>query len=136
MAKTYLGKLGEAPVVMLCGPIAHWWNENWDTAEHWHYAAWRDAVNDALVDEGYLVYRPHEAFKGTWNNKMQGVNNYVLGLSDFIVNLNPGVPSEGTDEEMDECEVQSKVVVYAPPTENFEAGIKELLDKLGAFNAE
>lgn len=132
MAKTVLGKLGEAPVVMLCGPIAHWWDENWETKEHWDYVAWRNFLSDELVKAGYLVYRPHEAFKGTWNNKMQGVNNYVLNLCDFILNLNPGVPSDGTDEELIECVRLDKIVIDAPPPAKYLwfNALYELLDQL------
>lgn len=115
MAETYLGKLGEAPVVILCGPIAHWWDDNWETPEHLHYNDWRDRVSARLVKEGYLVYHPHNAFKGAWNNRMQKINSQVIELSDVVINLNPGVPSDGTDEEMVQCSTINKPVIYAPP---------------------
>lgn len=138
MSKSYLGKLGEAPVVMLCGPIAYWWDtdtyRHWELPEHWEYVAWREALNDALVEAGYLVYRPHEAFKGTWNNRMQGLNNVVLSLADFIINMQPdGTWSEGTDEEMVECEKLGKKVFYAPPPAHrseWPWAIKNLLEEL------
>lgn len=138
MSRSFLGKLGEAPVVMLCGPIAYWWDtdtyQHWNLPEHWHYVAWRDALNDALVEAGYLVYRPHEAFKGTWNNRMQGVNNIVLALSDFIINMQPdGTWSEGTDEEMREVARLGKKVFNAPPPaskDEWPWAIKTLLEAL------
>lgn len=137
MSKSYLGKLGEAPVVMLCGPIAYWWDtdtyQHWDLPEHWHYVAWREALNDALVDAGFLVYRPHEAFKGTWNDKMQGINNQVLELSDVIINMTPeDVWSNGTDEEMAECIRQAKQVYHLPPPEksHFETVLRDFVDHL------
>jgi hypothetical protein len=138
MGKSYLGVLGEAPVVMVVGPVAYWWDtdeyKHWDLPEHWHYVKWRERLNDALVQAGYLVYRHWEAFKGTWNNKMQEVNNYVLERSDIIVNIKPDYAwSEGTDEEMHEAERLGKVVLYAPPPkteEEFSWAIKELLEEM------
>ena len=138
MAKTYLGKLGEAPVVMILGPVAYWWDtddyKHWELPEHWHYVEWREAVNNALIQEGYLVYRHWEAFKGTWNNKMQDVNNIVLDRSDFIVNIKPPYAwSEGVDEEMARCEEQGRVVFMAPPPktkEEFNWAIKNLLSAM------
>ncbi len=44
---------------MLAGPIKHWWNENWKTPAHLRYEEWRNRLSDALIAEGYLVYRPH-----------------------------------------------------------------------------
>lgn len=139
MSESHLGKLGEAPVVMLIGPVAYWWDtdeyKHWDLPEHWHYVAWREALNDALIQAGYLVYRHWEAFKGTWNNKMQGVNNYVLNLSDYVINMKPEYAwSEGTDEEMAEAAENGKHVLYAPPPktkEEFNWRIKEILNELG-----
>jgi hypothetical protein len=138
MAKTYLGKLGEAPVVMLIGPVAYWWDtddyKHWDLAEHWHYVAWRERLNDALIESGFLVYRHWEAFKGTWNNKMQEVNNYVLERSDFVVNMTPEYAwSEGVDEELDFADSKSMEVISAPPPrteEEFSWAIKNLLEQL------
>lgn len=140
MSKSYLGKLGEAPVVMLCGPIAYWWDtdtyQHWDLPEHKHYVKWRNRISDALVEAGYLVYRPHEAFKGTWNNRMQNLNNTVLELSDFIINMQPeGTWSDGTDEEMIECARLGKIVIYAPPPrveDGFNIPLQNLLDELAS----
>lgn len=138
MGKSYLGKLGEAPVVMVVGPVAYWWDtddyKRWDTPEHWHYVKYRERVCDALIESGYLVYRHWEAFKGTWNNKMQEVNNYVLDRSDFVVNIKPEYAwSEGTDEEMDRAKEKGKNVFTAPPPkteEEFAWTILGLLEKL------
>ena len=88
MSKTYLGKLGEAPVVMIIGPVAYWWDtdayQHWDLPEHWHFVEWRQRLNDALIETGFLVYRHWEAFKGTWNNRMQDINNIVLDRADYL----------------------------------------------------
>jgi hypothetical protein len=138
MAKTYLGKLGEAPVVMLIGPVAYWWDtdtyKHWDLPEHWHYVAWRERLNDALIESGFLVYRHWEAFKGTWNNRMQEVNNYVLERSDFVVNMTPDYAwSEGVDEELDFANSLGQEVLMAPPPkteEEFAWAIKTLIEEL------
>lgn len=138
MSKTYLGKLGEAPVVMIIGPVAYWWDtdeyKHWDLPEHWHYVEWRDRVCNALIEAGYLTYRHWEAFKGTWNNRMQEVNNFVLDRSDFIINIKPEYAwSEGTDEEVQRAQDTGKLVFNYPPPktkEEFTWRIKEMLDEL------
>jgi hypothetical protein len=118
-------------IIMLAGPIKHWWDENWDTPEHWHYVAWRDQVGEALVKSGYLVYRPHEAFKGAWDERAQSVNDMVLRISDVILNLTPpGVPSLGTDGEVKYAANYGKLIIPAPPTANFDQGIEDLLSLL------
>lgn len=138
MGKSYLGKLGEAPVVMLIGPVAYWWDtddyKHWDLPEHWHYVKWRERVNDALIEHGFLVYRHWEAFKGTWNNKMQNVNNYVLGLSDYVVSIKPDYAwSVGHDEEVESAAREQKEILYFPPPkteDEFSWAIKEMLETL------
>lgn len=138
MGKSFLGKLGQAPKVMIVGPVAYWWDtdtyQNWETPEHWHYVAWRERVNDALVEAGYLVYRHWEAFKGTWNDDMQEVNNFVLKRCDFIINIKPDFAwSVGTDEEMVRAKDWNKTVIYAPPPRTraeFSWAIKKLLEEL------
>lgn len=125
---------------MLIGPVAYWWDtdeyKHWDLPEHWHYVAWRQRVNDALVESGYLVYRHWEAFKGTWNNRMQEVNNFVLDRSDFIVTLKPDYAwSEGHDEEVTRAAENGQEVISAPPPETeaeFSWAIKNLLETLAS----
>jgi hypothetical protein len=81
---------------MLVGPIDFWWNENWDTPQHRTYKGWRNKVNRRLVEAGHLVYRPHEAFKGAWNERAQAVNDAAISIADCLVNLTPpGVPAYG-----------------------------------------
>jgi hypothetical protein len=123
-------------IVMLAGPIKHWWDENWDTVEHWDYVSWRDAVNDGLVDEGYLVYRPHEAFKGRWDERAQSVNDLVLRTSDVILNLTPPrVPSLGTDGEILYAKNHANaLIVPAPPVEDVDKGISNLMLRLQRLN--
>lgn len=101
--------------VMLAGPIKAWWDE-WESPQHKHYVAWRDALSQALVDAGHLVYRPHEAFKGQWHESAQAVNDVALRTSDVIANLTPeGVPSLGTDDEIDYARRYNRRVVATPP---------------------
>jgi hypothetical protein len=140
MGKTYLGKLGEPPVVFIMGAVAYWWDtdeyQHWNTPEHWHYVAWRERVNDALVEAGYLVYRHWEAFKGTWNNRMQRYNSLILSDSDFLINIKPDFAwSDGTDEEIRLAAENGQYVIMAPPpaTEaEFSWAIKNLLEELAA----
>jgi hypothetical protein len=87
--------------VVVVGPIDHWWNENWGTFEHEVYATWRDGVCKQLVEAGHLVYRPHEAFKGAWDERGQAVNDVAIDSADVMVNLRPdGVPAYGTQAEV------------------------------------
>lgn len=138
MSQSYLGKLGEAPVVMPIGPVAYWWDtdeyQHWDLPEHWHYVKWRERVNDALVEHGFLVYRHWEAYKGTWNNRMQKFNNMILDEADFIISIKPDYAwSEGHDEEVARCEERGKEILYFPPPgteEEFSWVIKEMLETL------
>lgn len=103
------------------GPIEHWWDENWETPEHWRYVQWRSRFCDALVERLHLVYRPHEAFKGWWvgNNGdafAQVVNDTALLACHVIFNLRPdGIPAKGTEREERLCEDHSKIVIQAPP---------------------
>lgn len=140
MGKSYLGKLGEAPVVMPIGPVAFWWDtdeyKHWDMPEHWHYVTWRERVNDALIEAGYLVYRHWEAFKGTWNNRMQDVNSIVLERADFVLDLTPSIAwSEGVDEERRVAADLGKEIIPCPPPkteEEFSWAIKEMLEELAS----
>lgn len=94
--------------VFLGGPIEHWWDtpENPDMFNSFlarAYRLHRELLNRAFVEAGYLVYRPHEAFKGPWNEKMQDVNDYILERCDAFVNMTPpslGIVALGTDHEV------------------------------------
>lgn len=101
--------------VILVGPIKAWWDE-WGSERHNAYTAWRELVSVSLVDAGVLVYRPHEAWKGNWDEAAQAVNDAAIAVCDLVVNLTPeGVPSKGTDDELLLCQSSEKVVVDAPP---------------------
>lgn len=117
MARTY----NESLSVMLCGPIEYWWSTPEDpnrflSADARDYREHRDAVRDWFVKNHYLVYSPHSAFKGPWNEKMQPVNDYVLGLCDIVVNLTPGYleMGSGTAHEVELALNLGKPVLWIP----------------------
>ncbi|HEX5447972.1 MAG TPA: hypothetical protein VFW90_02110 [Candidatus Saccharimonadales bacterium] len=115
-------------IVMEAGPIKHWWDENWDTPEHWIYDNWREAVSSGLVDANFLVYRPHHAMKGVWDDRAQAINDTALRISDVVLNLTPpGVPSLGTDGEVLYKANFGGLVLPAPPVEDVEQGVQDLI---------
>ena len=125
-------------MVILGGPIKHWWDENWDTPEHWHYDAWREALSGGFVQDGsFLVYRPHHAFKGTWTERAQAVNDAAIRSSDAFVDMTPaGVPSEGTDSEKLQASSNGAIIVPAPPPEqkgDFDDAIGDLIQRMKAM---
>ena len=106
----------QSKVVFLAGPIEWWWGERFDTPEARMYRAWRDSLSLGLVKAGYLVYRPWDAFKGNWNERMQGVNDFVLLKSDFVIDMTPRhVIALGTDHELDLALRNGIKTLYAPP---------------------
>jgi hypothetical protein len=106
----------EPLVFMLAGPIKHWWDANWMTAEHVRYDEWRTKVSERLVVEGHLVYRPHEAFKGHWSETAQAINDAVIAACDVFIDLTPpGVPGEGTVAERALAVRQKKRIIELPP---------------------
>jgi hypothetical protein len=112
--------------ISICGPIEWWWGERWDSPDHRVYVAWRNMISDELVAAGHLVYRPHEAFKGMWDDNdgdsfAQEVNNAAIRMSELVLNLTPlGVTSEGTDDELGLCAFEEIPVMFAPPPFVFE----------------
>lgn len=106
----------KALIVVIGGPISHWWDENWMSPEHIRYDEWRTKVEEAMIAAGFLVYKPYTAFKGTWNEEAQRINNAVISIADVLLVLTPdGVPSEGTDEEIEHAEQVGTKIVYTPP---------------------
>lgn len=104
--------------VFLAGAIKHWWEQGmWDSTEHRDYLRWRNEVRAVLIEEGYLTYAPHEAFKGTWTERAQAVNDAGIAACDVMLVLSPEhIPTEGTDLEVDFAQRRGVRVVYAPPT--------------------
>lgn len=125
-------------MAILAGPIKYWWDDNWDTPAHWHYDAWREALSQALVDAGvYLVYRPHHAFKGTWTERGQVVNDAALQAADLVIDMTPpGVPSEGTDSEILQASSYGAIIVQAPPPaheRDFTQSLRQLVEYLATL---
>lgn len=107
----------QSKVVFLAGPIEWWWQEGrFDTPEAEEYRQWRDALCDALVSEGFLVFRPFEGFKGSWNERMQSVNDYVLARCDVVIDMTPpGVVALGTQHEVALAKSMGIPILAAPP---------------------
>lgn len=114
-----------------------WWN----SIEHRTYVAWRDAVRAALIDAGYLTYAPWMAFKGTWNEEAQLVNDAALIVSDAFVVLSPKYAiTEGTDVEREYAAELGIPVIEAPAPARDEAqlfrpAIEGLLAELAALGS-
>src|SRR5437763_1187701 len=78
-----LGRPKDEPlIVMVAGPIGWWWDDNWMSPEHIRYDAWRTRVVEAIVASGHLAFQPFQAFKGTWTNRAQVVNNAIVTACD------------------------------------------------------
>ena len=140
MSRSFLGKLGVAPCVMPIGPVAFWWDtdeyKHWDLPEHWQYVRYREMLNDALVEHGFLVYRHWEAFKGTWNDDFQDINNIMLDRAFAVVDITPTFAwSEGRDTEIGrlrETGTMYKLITAPMPKDESEFAwkIKEVLATL------
>jgi len=116
------------PIVILAGPIKVWWNE-WDSPRHKEYTHWRDAVRVALVKAGVAVYSPHRAIQGRWNERLQEINNAAIRASDFVIVLTPpGIPADGTDEEINYATTHGRPLIFAPPGGDDE--IKKLVNSI------
>jgi hypothetical protein len=120
----------KALIVFIGGPIKHWWDENWMSPEHIRYDEWRTKVEQACIDAGFLVYKPYTAWKGTWNEEAQVVNNAVIKVSDVFLDIRPpGTPSEGTDEEIKDAKKVGTPVLQVPlglPTRD-ESSLEKLI---------
>ena len=90
--------------------------ELWGGPEHTEYVAWRENVRKGLIQAGYLTYAPHEAFKGTWDERAQAVNDAGIAAADMMLVLSPpGIPTDGTDDEVAYANRIGTPVIYAPP---------------------
>jgi hypothetical protein len=91
----------DTKIIFLAGAVAHWWYDNWESPQHYEYMQWRHDVEVALVAHGYLVYKHFDAFKGTWTDRAQEINEFALQRSDLMVVMTgEDIPSEGTDAEI------------------------------------
>jgi len=124
----------QSKVVFLAGPIEWWWGERFHSLEAVHYRAHREYVSQCLVEAGYLVYRPWDAFKGSWNERMQDVNDFVLLKSDIVIDMTPpGVEAIGTAHEVGTALRNIIPVRGFPPMPNddvFQAQMGYLLKEL------
>lgn len=129
-------------IVFLAGAIKYWWlkkcdrcqhicaedatfcpncdwtgvYELWGSPEHQEYVTYRDHVRKLLIDDGYLTYAPHEAFKGTWDPRAQAVNDAGIAVSDLMLNLSPlYIPTEGTDDEVLYAARVGTPAIHIPP---------------------
>lgn len=95
------GTSADALFVFLAGPIRHWWAPGmWDSLEHQAYTAFRTLVHYELSAD-FLVYAPHLAWRGPWNEGAQAVNNAAVAACDALVWLDiPGVVAAGTAAEV------------------------------------
>jgi hypothetical protein len=108
-------------IVALIGPIEYWWDTpeeplRFTSPEAVRYRQWRRELSDFLVREGFLVYRPHEAFKGSWDERAQRFNDAIIEVCDLVMCMRPeGIPGKGTDHELDLAAKLGKPVIFTPP---------------------
>lgn len=103
-------------LIVLGGPIGHWWGENFEGSLAQRYRAGRQTMSDFLVSRGYLVYRPHEAFKGAWDDFGQYVNDEAVRRCKVFIDMTPfdgetRVPSPGTDHERREAKKYGAILI-------------------------
>jgi hypothetical protein len=118
----------------LFGPIEHWWDTpadpnrflRWDAVK---YRKHRIDLQNFLVEHGILVYSPHNAFKGPWDERMQEINDWVVRHVDVLINMQPpGIPIRGTAVEIALGRALLKPIFNCPPGHDFNkllAQIKE-----------
>jgi len=123
-------------IVALIGPIEYWWNtpddpDRFNSRPAVEYRAWRIMLRDYLVSNGYLVYSPHLAFLGNWDERAQAHNDFIVGVSDVVVCMRPfGIPGKGTDHELELARKLGKPVVYAPPGTDLQDFMAVMIDTL------
>lgn len=133
----------ETKIVFLAGAIKFWWlaicngceklaepkdlqpcpncgvqsyDKMWGSFAHTRYIEWRDEVRKILIEEGFLTYAPHEAFKGTWTDKAQAINDAGIQMADLMLVLSPsGIETQGTDDEVEVAKRYGTPVGYATP---------------------
>jgi len=98
-------------MIFLAGPIRYWWTPGVrDTRICRLYLAKREEIFYAL-SEDYLVYAPHRAIRGPWDKRAQIINDAAVYRCDAFVNLNAGVPMDGTKEERS-IAVEFKIPIF------------------------
>jgi hypothetical protein len=109
-------------IIMGAGPIEYWWDtpedpDRFNSPEAIAYRAWREVVADYFKDfkKGTLLYKPWTAFGGQWDERAQPLNDAMVRIADVVINMNPGVPAEGTDHEIALAKSLGKPVFACPP---------------------
>lgn len=126
---------GHSTCIFLGGPIEYWWDtpeepNRFNSEQAVSYRGHRETLGHILVNEGYLVYRPHEAFKGPWDERMQDLNDLVIPRVDIFVNMKPywmrWQECPGTSHEVDLALQHGIPLVHAPQGRAGSAVLQEL----------
>lgn len=127
-------------IVALVGPVEYWWNteddpHRFDSQQAVEYRAWRTILRDSLVAAGFLVYSPHDAFKGNWDERAQVHNDSIIRVVDVVVNMRPdGIPGAGTDHELDLANSLNKPIIEAPPGSNLKKVATQIAAAILQYN--
>ena len=86
--------------VFLAGPIRYWWTPGLEESYLYKtYSNMRDNLHEQLSKE-FLVYAPHRAWRGPWDERAQALNDNVIRACDAVVYLDhPHIPAAGTSRE-------------------------------------
>lgn len=115
----------QSKIVFLAGPIECWWDteeepNKFESLPARGYRMYRQIVEDTLKQRGYLVYKPHTAFTGDWNERAQAVNDMAIEIADVLINMTPpGVKALGTNHEVHHAETLGVRVIDGPPPVEF-----------------
>lgn len=109
------GTSHDATFVFLAGPIRHWWGEGqWNSTTHQQYTYVRDYAHE-VFSEDFLVYAPHRAWRGPWNEVAQQVNDLAVdSCHAFVYFQIEGVVAKGTDAEWERASKASKKIIRIP----------------------
>lgn len=123
-------------LIALIGPIEYWWDTPDDpnrfmskaAVEYRHH---RDLLSNMLTSAGYLVYRPHEAFKGGWDERAQVINDAAIQNADLVINMTPrDIPTgKGTGHEIEVARERGIPVCRFGPNDN-QRGLFAYLEEL------
>lgn len=105
------GTSNDSVFVFLAGPIRHWWFPGmWNTSDHQKYTLIRDYAHD-VFSEDFLVYAPHRAWRGPWNEVAQEVNDLAVRKCHVFVYLTGhGIVATGTDAELRLAQKEKKTI--------------------------
>jgi hypothetical protein len=108
---------GRAGIAVIIGPISFWWRPGeWGTPAHKDYLEWRAAVCAALVKGGWLIYKPHAALQGPWDERAQAINDGAIRLADAVYDVTPPeIPINGTLKERDVARDAGRPLIACPP---------------------